>query len=567
VHTLAWRVPLHGALDEIALREAFNAIITRHEALRTRFAEDAKGPIAVVEDSVELPFAIDDLQHIPVAQQKAETARRCTDDINSGFALDRAPLIRARLMHLGRNQHELLVVVHHIVFDGVSFDVLLEELTRLYSAQVHGDAMQLAILGARYSDKVEDEREMLTGLGRNALATFWRERLIGAPPVVLPPPDRSPATAQELDVVRSWGTRTYTRPIPTSVLIAVREYARRERTTPYSVYLAVLNVLLHRLTGLTDIMIGTPMSARHRSAFEPLIGYFVNVLVTRTSICDHSFTQLVRNVRESVFDALDHQRLPFETVVDEVRPDRTANYGPLFQVLFSLVDPIRLPDRGFAGLDLGPIEQLYNGRSPYALTVSVIDRKADHADLELSYAFALYDDTTAERMSDQFIKLLSAAMSAPDVPLHELASLLPVSTPRVQLSSLAPVAPKLPASPDGGEAVIRVVQSVWAMYLYTDVTEPDVDFVSLGGHSLAAARIAVELQELFGLPTGKNGVGISELTLFRAPTPRLLAAHLAVALGGWTAATGEAEFVLRLLAMTDEQAEEELNGHLSEKSQ
>lgn len=557
VHTLAWRIPLRGKLDERALRESFAVAVARHEPLRTRFAEGDSGPVAVVagEDAVELPLVVDDLRPLPAAKRTAEKARRCAADITAGFALDRAPLARARLLHLGDDRHELLIVVHHIVFDGVSLDVLLDELGRAYSARVHGEDPRLEVLDARYADAVAAERELLTGPGRATLAAFWRERLSAVPPVVLPPPDRDPASAREPGGERSWANRIFTLPLPGPVVAAVREFARRERTTPYAVYLAVLTVLLHRLTGLADIVVGTPVSARHRGAFERLVGYFVNIVVMRTEVGDRSFAQLVRTVRESVFDALDHQRLPFEAVVDEVRPPRTSGYGPLFQVLFAMVAPIRLPGDGFTNLDIGPVEQVDNGRSPFALTVSVLDRAQDGADLELSYAVSLYDDTTAERMASQFVELLSAALSTPDTAAGELAAALPAPAPLATPD--LPAAPVIPAAPDGGAAVIRAVQAVWTAHLHTEVTDPDADFLALGGHSLAAARIAVDLRELFGLA---NDAGITEFTLFRAPTPRLLAAQLTAALGGWTAAAEEAEFVLGLLGMTDEQAEKQLSG-------
>jgi hypothetical protein len=558
VYTLAWRLPLRGHLHEKALREAFAAIITRHEPLRTRFAEDDSGPVAVVEDAVELPLVVDDLRQLPAADRKARAARLCADDVNSGFALTCAPLMRARVLRLGYDQHDLLIVVHHIVFDVVSLDVLLDELGRAYSACVRGENPRLGVLTAHYADNVAEEQELITGPGRYALAAFWKKRLVGAPTVVLPPPDRDPELALGPGADRSWATRIYTRPLPEAVVTAVREFATLERTTSYSVYLAVLNILLYRLTGMTDIVVGSPMSARHRSAFERLVGFFVNIVVTRTDVNDQSFTELVRNVRESLFDALDHQRLPFEAVIDEVRPPRTSSYSPLCQVLFSLVGPILGPGVSFVDLEIGPIEQLHNGRSPFALTFSVLDLSQGGTALELTYAIALYDDTTAERMADQFIELLLAVMSTPDTAVQELAALLPPPAAPPPPASYAPAVPDNPTPPDAGEAVVRAVQAVWAMHLHAEVTDPDGDFVALGGHSLAAARIAVELQELFGLADGANNAGISELTLFRAPTPRLLAAHLANELGGWPAAAAEAEFVLRLLAMTDEQAREEL---------
>ncbi|MBV8933463.1 MAG: hypothetical protein JOZ47_21745 [Kutzneria sp.] len=529
VHTLAWRVPLHGALDESAMRDAFAAVTARHEPLRTWFTEDDGGPVAIVEDTVEVPLPVDDLRQLPAAERAEEAARRCVDDVGVGFALGRAPLLRVRLLRLDEDRHDLLIVVHHIVFDGMSFDLLLDDLGKAYGKG------ELGALDVRYADAVAEERELLTGPRRTAPAVFWRERLAGAPPVLLPPPDREPGGE------RSWVSRVHTQALPGA---AVREFARRERCTPYVVYLAVLNVLLSRLTGSSDIVVGTPVSGRHRSAFEQLVGYFVNTVVVRNEVGGQSFRDLVREVRGAVFDALDHQRLPFEAVVEEVRPSRTSGYSPLFQVLFSQVDATRPRDDGFVGLSVGAIEPVDNGRSPFPLTFSVLDG----AELLLEYAPALYDETTAERMAEQFATLLSAALAAPETAVGELAAFVPAPAP------VAPDSPTVAAAPgQGDDVVVRAVRAVWSAHLHTEVTDPDADFVGLGGHSLVAARIAIELRELFGLESG-----LTEHTVFLAPTPRLLAGHLAAALGGWATAAAEAEFVLRLLTMTDEQAEEQL---------
>jgi hypothetical protein len=555
VYTLAWRVPLCGALDESAMREAFAAVVARHEPLRTRF-EDENGPIAIVEDAVELPLPVDDLRPLSDAECAEEVTRRCTDDVGAGFALDRAPMLRARLLRLDDDRHDLLIIVHHIVFDGISLDLLLDELGHAYSARTQGDDPRLRVLGARYCDAVAEERELLTGPRRAASGAFWRERLRGAPPVVLPPPDREPKGD------RSWAIRTCRRALPGPTVAAVSELARRERSTPYTMYFAVLNLLLSRLTGGSDVVVGTPVSGRHRSTFEQLIGYFVNTVPVRIQIDDRlSFRELARRVRGTMFDALDHQRLPFEAIVEEVRPLRTTGYTPLFQVLFSLQEPIRAEDNSFAGLAVGILEPVENGRSPFPLAVHVINRKQPAADLVFDYAPALYDEATAERMSAQFIELLTAALAAPETAVGELAAFVPVAAPTAAADG--PAAAKIILA-EASDVVIRAVQAVWSAHLRIDVTDPDADFVGLGGHSLAAARIAIDLRDLFGLEASGDG-GISELTLFRAPTPRLLSGHLTAALGGPSVAAAEAEFVLKLLAMTDEQAEEQLAGLVREQ--
>lgn len=531
VHTLAWRVPLRGKLGIDALRNAFAAVLERHEPLRTRFAEHSAEygaehgaehdgePVAIVEDSAELPMPIDDLRRWP--DPATEAARRCAEDVAAGFALDEAPLLRARLLRLDDDRYDLLIVVHHIVFDGVSLDLLLDDLDHAYRDGRHSD------LNVRYADAVSDERELLTGPRRGRLATFWRARLANTPPVVLPPPDRTPGDQ------RSWQSRMITRKLPDTT-----EFARRERCTPYVVHLAVLNVLLARLTGSSDVVVGTPVSSRHRAAFEQLVGCFVNTVAMRAEVGDQSFRELVRAQRGIVFDALDHQRLPFEAVVAEMRPHRTCGYSPLFQVLFAVVEPTRRDS--FADLAVGIIEPVDNGRSPFPLTFSVVDDE-----LRLEYASALYDDTSAARMAEQFGSLAAAALAAPDARVGELAAVVPAPAPSQGRTEDAV------AAPDADDVMVRVVLAVWSARLHTEVTDPDADFVGLGGHSLLASRIAIELAELFGLADG-----ISELTVFRAPTPRRLAGHLTAVLGD--NATAEAEFVLRLLAMTDEQAEEQL---------
>ncbi|MFJ4949541.1 amino acid adenylation domain-containing protein [Streptomyces sp. NPDC088760] len=424
LNSLAWRIELEGALDTDALRGALETVVARHDSLRTRFPERDRRPVRLVEDRVEVPFVVEDLRTVPLAERAAELRRRCAEDVAAGFDLARGPLLRVRLLRTADATHHLLLVVHHIVFDAVSLDLLLDELDCCYAATAQGRQPDPAALPATYDQYCQEQEALLSGPGRGALAEYWRRQLADAPPLVGPPTDRPRGPEQ------SYASAEHMLRLDAGLSQQVREFARAERTTPFTVLLAAFQLLLARLSGQRDVVVGSTVSGRTHSRYQPLIGFFVNTVALRGRIgAGDSFRTLVRQARTTVFDAVDHQRLPFDTVVDELKPDRSLSHSPLFQVLFGMRTPVRAGGRP-GGLAVRNVEQVDNGHSQYELLVAAID-EGDSFDLLVEYAPSLYDAASVIALGERYRQLLHSALAGPDAPAETLDLLGPVLTHQV----------------------------------------------------------------------------------------------------------------------------------------
>ncbi|WP_314176407.1 non-ribosomal peptide synthetase [Streptomyces winkii] len=415
LNTLAWRVELAGPLDTGALRQSFETVVARHDSLRTRFEEHGHRPLRLVEETVDLPFAVEDLRTVPAADREAEVRRRCEEDVRTGFDLGRAPLLRVRVLRTGDETHHVLIAVHHIVFDAVSLDILLEEVTGCYAQSAAGRRPVLPPLRADYGGHCDAQRELLAGPRRDKLAAYWRGQLDGVPPLLDLPTDR-PRGPEQL-----YGSAEHTLRLDAELSGRLRDFARAERTTLFSVLLAAFQLFLARQSGQRDVAVGSPVSGRTSSESEALIGFFVNTVVLRGRVGEaDSFRTLVRRSRRTVFEALDNQQLPFDTVVEELKPDRSLSHNPLFQVLFGMRTATALDaDGAETGLSVRSVEPVDNGNSQYELAVAAVDG-SECIDLVVEYAPSLYDEATAAGFGEQFRQLLASAMADPDSPADGL---------------------------------------------------------------------------------------------------------------------------------------------------
>lgn len=413
LNALGWRLELAGPLDIGALRESFEAVMARSDSLRTRFEERDHLPVRVVEDRVELPFTVEDLRALPTAERTEVLRRRCAEEVGTGFDLARAPLLRVRVLRTADTTHHLLIVVHHIVFDATSLDILLKELTYFYAKLSGGSALNDAPPSTTYNDYCAAQHELLAGPRREKLAGYWRDRLAGIPPLLELPTDR-PRGPEQL-----YGSAAHTLRLDAGLSERLRAFARGERTTLFTVMLAAFQVLLARQSGQRDIAVGSPVSGRTSSELEPLIGFFVNMVVLTGRVGEtDSFRTLVRRARGTVFGALDHQQLPFDTVVDELRPGRTLSHSPLFQVLFGMRTSEPAGERPGA-LSISAVEPLDNGYSQYELAFAAVDG-SDCIDVVIEYAPSLYDATSVIGLGEQYRQLLGSALADPDRPADEL---------------------------------------------------------------------------------------------------------------------------------------------------
>ena len=398
---------LTGRLELTALREALDAIVARHEALRTAFPAPAGQPTAMVSrsETLQLPIASVALGEVLQAAS-AETAQP--------FNLEHGPLVRARLFQLAADEHWLVISIHHIVCDGWSVMNLFSELAELYSARLHHRTARLPDLLVQYGDYALWQRRHLASQEANAEREFWRRELEGIPPALDLPGDHprplklaGPSATVPLD-------------LPARLIAALKELARDEGTTLFSTLLAAWQTLLHRWTGEVDFCVGTPVAGRTRPEFEPLIGLFVNTLVLRGKLSgDPSFREVLQQSSETVLRAHEHQDMPFEQMVAELRPEREMGRLPLVSTLITLQNlGGRLPM--LPGLEVSLVS-LPGGGSKFDLTLELAQDE-DERGLSgvLEYRSDFFEHATVERLAGQFRRLLEGAVADPDRHLSRL---------------------------------------------------------------------------------------------------------------------------------------------------
>ena len=406
-----------GQIDAEVWRRSLEEVQRRHEALRTTFHPSPAGPVQRVEPAQPLPMPLADLSALPGKAARREAERLTDEDARRPFHLERGPVLRIALIRIGPEEHIALVHIHHIASDGWSLGVLLHDVQEIYSAFAAGRPSPLPELAVQVPDFAVWQREWLAGPGAAAIAgqlAYWRRRLAGDVPLELPSDRPRPAVRDYRGsaVAVDLGHRTG-RP--------VRALARRHGATPYMVLMAVWQALLARLTGEALISVGTPVAGRTRREIEPLIGCFVNTVVLRTSLAgDPSFAETLVRVRELALEAQAHQDIPFDRVVADLQPDRTAAYSPLFQALFVLDDApaeaLALPGLSFREL------RADRGGAVVDLMLSVHHGGENDEELGgwLEYASDLFDRPTAARLARSFATLLQGAVADPAAQLSEL---------------------------------------------------------------------------------------------------------------------------------------------------
>jgi pristinamycin I synthase-3/4 len=431
-YTMSSPLRIRGALDVAALERALDAVRERHEALRTTFAERGGAPVQVIHPFAPVPLAVDDLSALAADEWEAEVERRVRADANTGFDLVAGPLFRARLLRLGVEEHVLLTCLHHIVSDGWSMGLLSAELGTLYEAFQAARPSPLPPLPVQYADFAAWQRERLSGEELERHLAFWRAALEGAPPALELPSDRPrPATP-------SHRGRLLKSRVPPDVSASLRALARREGATLFHVFLAGVRVLMGRWAGQSDVVIGTPVAGRTRRETEGLIGFFVNTLPLRGDLRgDPAFAELVRREREGAVAAIDHQDLPFERMVVELRVPRDPGRNPLFQVMAALQNA-RMDAARLAGVEIAPLEVEYD-TAKFDLIFDAYEEEDGGIRLEVEYATDLFDAATVERMSASLHLLLAAAGTRPDAPAHALPLIEPGERTRLLSIDSTPV--------------------------------------------------------------------------------------------------------------------------------
>ncbi|MBZ4422898.1 condensation domain-containing protein, partial [Myxococcus sp. RHSTA-1-4] len=412
VYHLPVGLRLDGRLDVAALQASLHALVQRHESLRTVFHSDEGAPSQSILLAGRTRLEREDLSGLPEAQREAEALRRARDEARRPFDLARGPVLRALLLRLGEERHVLVLTVHHLVSDGTSMGVLARELAALYAAHASGREAHLPPAPARYVDHAAAQRARLERGELDGQLEYWKH-LHGAPPLLELPTD-APRPALE-----SHRGARHAFQLDAGLWSQVQALARREGTTPFSVLLTAYQVLLSRLSGQTDVCVGTPVAGRGRAGQADVIGLFVNTLAFRAEMSGApSFLGLLSQVRERVLGALAHQDVPFERVVEAVQPVRSQSHAPLFQAMLVLQDDpalaLELEGLRWERLDVD------TGASMFDLTLFLFEGREGALDASFEYATDLFGASTVARVAGHFRTLLHAAVTTPERSIAEL---------------------------------------------------------------------------------------------------------------------------------------------------
>ncbi len=474
-------VRLRGTLDPGALVAGLDLVVARHESLRTTFGELDGRPVQRVAPRLTLTLPIVDLSGLPAAAREATSDRWLESAAERPFDLARGPLLRALLLRLAPDDHLLSLVVHHVVADGWSMDVLVRELAAGYRAARLGEVTDLPELPIQYPDYAVWQRQGLASGALDGQLDYWRGRLGGAPPLELPTDRPRPA-------VQTFTGGEIVRTLPPALHDALRALGRRRGVTLFMTLLALLEVLLARLSGQDDLTVGTPIAGRRHEEVEGLIGLFLNSLALRTDLGDDpTFNELLDRVRTTALEAYAHQDVPFERILEEVLPERDLSRTPLFQVFFNMLNlpaaPIELPE-----VTLEP-HRVPLAHAKFDLTIYAREDD-DGISLDLVYNADLFDRPRMEELLRQLEHLawqVADPVGAPERPIGTL------SLVTADARSLLP-APEAPLG-DAWEGALHdlVAQHAAATPDRTAVTDPDGSW-SYAYLSSASARLAAALQ-------------------------------------------------------------------------
>ncbi|MGI9290684.1 MAG: non-ribosomal peptide synthase/polyketide synthase [Gammaproteobacteria bacterium] len=409
VYNIPWAMRLDGPLNMQALQSAINDLIQRHETLRTLFSVTMGKPQQCVLEKTAVPVeSVDATGDNPEAiTERLKALARIP------FGLSQSPLMRVHVLHIGSNQHIILLVVHHIISDGWSLSVLYQELVKLYEGHCTGKPPLLPDLPIQYADYSVWQHDWFRGAGQQQQLEYWTERLRGAPSILELPTDRPRGATQ------TYNGSFVEQVLPEKVHAGLKTLAREEQSTLFMVCLTAFNVLLSRYSGQEDICVGTPIAGRRHTDLEGLIGFFINTLVMRNDLSgDPAFTDVLTRVKSTALDAFANQELPFEKLVDELHPTRDMSHAPLFQVAFILQNTPWDQSAELHDLEISPIELDY-GVSKFDLSLVMAERREGLL-VHFEYNTDLYEHSTIERMAGHFETMLTAIIAERRQPITQL---------------------------------------------------------------------------------------------------------------------------------------------------
>lgn len=407
---------LQFPVDQEALLRTLNEIVRRHESLRTTFGTRNGSPVQIIHSELLLDLSVEDLQSVPEGERESEALRLATEEGQTPFNLRTGPLIRSRLLRLGEQDYLFLITLHHIVSDGWSMGLFFKELNSIYAEFVMGRPSPLPDLQIQYADFAEWQRKSLQGEVLEKQLTYWKSRLSGLARLELPADRGRPA-------VTSFRGADLALHIDEELVTSLRKLSADHNATLFMTVLSAFQLLLHRYTGQDDIAVGSPVANRNRAEIEGLIGFFVNSLVMRTSFAgDPSFSELLGRVKEAAVEAYANQDLPFEMLVDELRPERDLSRNPLFEVMFQL---ITVPSDPGATSTPSPAARLALGTAIFDLNFNLFETEGKGISGVIEYSTDLFNADRITRMAGHFRMLLEGIASNPLRKISEVPILTP----------------------------------------------------------------------------------------------------------------------------------------------
>ena len=415
----AYNIPacfhIKGRLNTGALNKALNALIARHEVFRSAMVEHDGQSYQEIVSTLEIALPIIELSHLTTAQAEFEAKRLVSEDARLLHALDNPPLFRAKLVKLAPDEHFLILNFHHMIADGSSLATFYRELAALYEAAHANKPLTLSQLPVQYADYAAWQHEWLKSDAFVAQLDYWKSRLAALPPALEIPTDFEPSAAPSNRSARA------VRRLSEELTASLKLFSRQNGATVFMMLFATFNILLSRIAGRDDIVIGSTIAGRNRPETDGLVGFFINALPLRTDISgDPSFTILLQRVRDACLEAYTHQEMPFDKIVEELNPPREPGRNPLFDILFNVADVSEraLALTGCEVIKLAP-------HAPEAKFDIVLHAPETDGKIGLAavYNTALFREARIALLLEQWVTLLDQVTSSPKRPISQLSLL------------------------------------------------------------------------------------------------------------------------------------------------
>ncbi|MCP4419681.1 MAG: amino acid adenylation domain-containing protein, partial [Chloroflexi bacterium] len=403
-------IQLSGMLNKEAVKKACQALVQRHESLRTTFTAVSDVPQQFIHENWPIV-----LHQTEIAAAESETVLQTA--IWQPFDLEKGPLLRFHLFQISQTEHILLLVFHHIVFDGWSAGIIWDEFASFYEAFAQNKMPQLAEMPIQYADFASWQRDWLVGDRLQTQLDYWQMQLAGDLPILQLPSDNVRPT------VKTHHGALETAVLSTEIMPKIETLSQQTGITSFMLLLATFKVLLFRYTSQKDILVGTPIANRQQTELEGLVGFFVNTLVMRSQLDgQQTFRQLLSQIRETATSAYDHQDIPFEKLVELLQPKRNLSFDPLFQVMFAYQDE-DLEERSFDDLSMTHID-IGNGIAQFDMTLFVSNTKEQFS-AAINYNTDLFTPEAMGRMLVHWQMLLDGLIAHPDMPIGQISLLAP----------------------------------------------------------------------------------------------------------------------------------------------